>query len=186
MPRLMLENFRIGIARTHIYELYDEPAKHEQEAHIGSFTTSGSGPDYNHTPKTWAKSLRNLSTILSDTTDVPSPGRLPFTWDAGSANSEFDPMLFQKSDGSFWIAVWRRISVCDYNQPSHNSVDITPSPWTNDITFTFDDYMTLPSSVTKYVVNYDSENTAGTAVSLSGRSFKLSVSPLVQLIKIVL
>ena len=124
-PRLYFEYFRRGVAQTFGYELFDEGTTADQEDHFGLFRVDGS-------PKPAATSLGNLTSILADN----GPARhdsLPF----GIADSDGDAgdvhhVLLQKSDGTFYIALWRTASIAKpgVGSASPQDMPITSSPLT--------------------------------------------------------
>lgn len=107
MPRLYLEYFRRGFARTFSYELLDEHANDghdEVEANFGLLHNDLS-------PKPSFEALRNTISILSD----PGPGFAPASleYDLGGDRADLHQLLLQKRDGSFYLALWRAESVWD-------------------------------------------------------------------------
>lgn len=105
LPRLFLEYYRRGIVRTFSYELLDEfsdPAKREAESNFGLLRNDLS-------PKPAYTALKNLIAICSDKSSSFTPGKLDYT--VAGDQSELRQLLLQKSDGSFYIALWRATSV---------------------------------------------------------------------------
>jgi len=115
VPRLFLEYFRWGIARTFSYELLDEfpdPQLEDKEAHFGLLRNDLS-------PKPAFDALRNTIRILEDPGPTFAPGSLDYGLaEAGVAfpgpeSSGLHKVLLQKRDGSFYLALWRLQSVWD-------------------------------------------------------------------------
>jgi len=107
MPRLFLEYFNRGIARTFSYELVDEfpdAADDEPESNFGLLRNDLS-------PKPAFTALRNLTSILADSGAAFTPGRLDYS--AGGDTDALHQVLLQKSDGSYYLALWRDESVWD-------------------------------------------------------------------------
>lgn len=106
IPRLILEQFQHGIARTYIYELLDFPVP-------GLTSLSGYGlarADGQWKPAFHA--LRNLMRVFSDPGPEPPPAA--FTYQiTGSSDPSMRRMVFQKRDGSFLLALW-------LEQPAYN------------------------------------------------------------------
>lgn len=105
MPRLFLEYFRRGVARTFSYELldkWDEPQ--ERESNFGLLHNDLS-------PKPAFLALRNTIAILSDPGPAFAPGALDFAF--GGDQRELRHLLLQKRDGTFYLALWRADSVWD-------------------------------------------------------------------------
>ena len=106
-PRLFLEYFERGVSRTYSYELLDEApdaAQTDPESHFGLLRNDLS-------PKPTFDALRNLIGILSDSGGSFTPEPLDYTID--SAPTDLHQVLLQKSDGSYYLALWRAESVWD-------------------------------------------------------------------------
>ncbi len=116
MPRLFLEYARAGVQRTFAYELVDQfadPERNEREKNFGLFEN-----DWSYKPS--ATALRNTIGLL----DSPSAGpRTPLGYtltntadpDGSGTGGAVKDMLFQKADGSWWLALWQDSSVWDIN-----------------------------------------------------------------------
>ena len=103
MPRLFLEYFNRGIARTFSYELLDQGTDpNDRESNWGLLRNDLS-------PKPAFTSLQNMISILSDSGVGFSPESLDYT--AGGDLGGLHQVLLQKSDGSFYLALWRADSV---------------------------------------------------------------------------
>jgi hypothetical protein len=99
-PRTLLLSFQHGIPETFLYELIDEP----------------SSPGYgllhaDLSPKPAYTAVQNLIATLSDDGASFTPGSLPYTISGGDSN--LNQMLFEKSDGSFWLVLWLEESSWD-------------------------------------------------------------------------
>ncbi len=112
VPRLFLEYFRWGVARTFSYELLDEfadPAA--REANFGLLHNDLS-------PKPAFDALRNTIEILEDPGPAFAPAALDYTLSEGGVplsgpEGDLHRVLLQKRDGSFYLALWRLQSVWD-------------------------------------------------------------------------
>ncbi|HZK15243.1 MAG TPA: hypothetical protein VFC52_01475 [Solirubrobacterales bacterium] len=105
VPRMFLEYFRRGVARTFSYELLDEAAgSGEREDNFGLLHNDFS-------PKPAFVALRNTIEILRDSGGAFAPGSLDY--DFGGDSGDLHHLLLQKSDGTFYIALWRAIDVWD-------------------------------------------------------------------------
>ncbi len=107
MPRVFLDYFGEGVARTYAYELVDEhpdPSRSESESEFGLLRN-----DLSEKPAFSA--LRNLIAILSD----PGPTFVPSTLDyvVGGNTEDLHQVLLEKRDGSYYLALWRASSVWD-------------------------------------------------------------------------
>jgi hypothetical protein len=114
IPRLVLEQFQHGIARTYIYELIDFPVP-------GLTHLSGYGlvrADGQWKPAFHA--LRNLMRVFADPGPEPPPAS--FAYDiTGNSDASMRRMVFQKRDGTFLLALW-------LEQPGYNVDAQTPIP----------------------------------------------------------
>ena len=111
MPRLYLDYFRRGIARTFAYELVDErpdPAKRQIEASFGLLRS-----DLSEKPA--FRALEQLIALFEDPGPNFAPGRLDY---AIRGEGDVRHLLLQKRDGSFYIALWRPVSVWDHDASS--------------------------------------------------------------------
>lgn len=123
-PLLYCENFRLGIARTYIYELYDEP-------YLGSGREGGFGlMNYWSTsnttvweswgsPKTSYTGIQYMLSILNDSgsnaaTFSPSNSvisSVQLSGAAPSAGSNVHYFLLQKSNGNYALVIWNDVSL---------------------------------------------------------------------------
>lgn len=125
IPRLLLNNLANGVSRTYLYELFDEgmatasliatnPGQAEQYSY-GLIRNDGSfKPSYT--------AIRSLITSLADPGTAFAPGSLPLT--ISGATSNVHQMLFQKRDGSYWLAVW--IAASGYNLNTQAETPVSP------------------------------------------------------------
>jgi len=108
LPQLFFEYFNKGIDRTYIYEFLDQNKRSdwadapEMEWHFGLIRTDGSAK-----PAFYA--LKNLISLLSDDNETFIPSSLKFEVNADetNVNNNLRNTLLQKSDGSWWIALYR-------------------------------------------------------------------------------
>jgi len=98
VPRVFLEQWRRGIQRTYLYELIDMPAGFPAgDSNFGLLRSDFSAkPAYS--------ALLNLLHLLSDPGPSYTPQDLGFTLTGDVAN--IDHLLFQKRDGTFYLALW--------------------------------------------------------------------------------
>jgi hypothetical protein len=105
MPRLFLEYFRRGVARTFSYELLDEAANsNDREDNFGLLHND-------LTPKPAFDALRNTISLLEDPGPAFAPEALEYTLGGDSGNLR--QLLLQKRDGSYYLVLWRAASVWD-------------------------------------------------------------------------
>jgi len=173
MPRAYLEAFRIGIKKTYAYELYDEPGTDPPyEQHFGFYREDG-------TKKPSAIAVHRLTKLLADagaTRNSFAPGKLNFTLTGtAEAMNNLHKILFQKSDGSFWLALWEGVSVWKVGATTDHEGNLSPS----------DQSLTLALSSAANATTYDiGDSVTGTPLGRHDR-FHLLIGPTVNLIKIV-
>lgn len=109
VPRLFLEYFRLGISRTFNYELVDlRPDPRDDQACRGLLHND-------LTPKPAFTALKNLIALLSDRGAQFKPGAMDYALTvhppSGYNRTQYvRHQLFQKSDGSFWLALYHEIA----------------------------------------------------------------------------
>lgn len=109
-PRLLLHAWNMGIKRTYIYELMDDPS-----------SPAGYGllrDDLTQRPAYTAVST--LMNLLSDIQSDFSPQALTY-WLSGNTQ-DIETTLLQKQDGSFWLAMWQPKSIFDVNAVAPQTV----------------------------------------------------------------
>ncbi len=107
VPRLYLDYFRRGIARTYAYELIDQrpdPETVDPEASFGLLRE-----DFSEKPA--FRAMSRLAGLLEDRGPRFEPDRLDYTIEG--APSELRRVLLQKRDGTFYLALWKADSVWD-------------------------------------------------------------------------
>jgi hypothetical protein len=106
-PRIFLDYFQEGIARTFDYELVDEfedPSGEERESHFGLL-------HHDLSPKPAFTALQNLISIVGEQNPNFTPGALAYS--VGGNQEKLHQVLLQKADGTFYLALWRASSVWD-------------------------------------------------------------------------
>lgn len=112
VPRLFAEFFRLGIVRTHHYELLDERNdRKDDQANFGLLRH-----DYSEKPAFTA--LKGLIRLLSDnqwdadrkrwTASAFKPDTLDFRLDGATKNIR--TVLLQKRDGDFYLLLWQEVA----------------------------------------------------------------------------
>jgi hypothetical protein len=110
--RTLLLAFKYGYQETFFYQLLDDPS-----------SPAGYGLlDSNLNPKPPFTAISNLLALMSDSGGSFSPGTLNFAISGGGSNLQH--MLFQKSDGSFYMVLW--LEEPSYNPATNQSVSVTP------------------------------------------------------------
>lgn len=106
-PRIFLDYFQQGIARTFDYELVDEfadPSGEERESHFGLLRNDLS-------PKPAFTALKNLISIVGEGNESFTPGALDYS--VAGNGEKLHEVLLQKADGTYYLALWRSSSVWD-------------------------------------------------------------------------
>ena len=125
MPRLFLDDFRRGIARSFSYELLDQredPSKTDIEAAFGLLRN-----DFSKKPA--ALAIERLIGLLSDRGPAFVPGELAYSLEGAPPTTE--QLLLQKRDGSFYLVLWNKVSVWD--QATRTDLDPPVVPITVDL-----------------------------------------------------
>lgn len=110
----LLDAYKAGDPQTFLYELLDQHANStNSEYNFGLFYADG-------TPKPAATAIHNLTTLLSDHGGSFTPGQLGFQLSGTLATD--NSLLMEKSDGSFWLAVWNETRLSGPTSPTDISV----------------------------------------------------------------
>lgn len=126
MPRLHLEYFRCGILRSYKYQFADDRTEAEaqkrgqpvQEAHFGYV-------DYDMNPKPSYHAVKNLLAILHDEkAEGFQPQLLPYSVEG--PKDELRHLLLQKTNGDFFLAVWRAVAIWDQDVRKEVQVESVP------------------------------------------------------------
>ncbi len=110
LPRVYLNCFRQKVVRTFWYELFDlrdDSARKEVEHNFGLLRSDGV------TMKPAGRALRNLIRLLAD----PGPAFETRPLDFRISGGEVQPVLFQKRNGEYWLALWLATSLWDHSRP---------------------------------------------------------------------
>ncbi|MUL35703.1 hypothetical protein [Gloeocapsopsis dulcis] len=127
MPRVFLEYFRKGIARTCSYEFVDEwDAPSNREANFGLLRNDLS-------PKPAYTALRNMIGLLKDPGTNFTLGTLDYTLDvtppqAYTREKYVKSLLLQKRDGDFYLVLWHDISNGDTTSTPVREIEPPPMP----------------------------------------------------------
>jgi hypothetical protein len=114
VPRLVLDNFAAGIARTYLYELIDEgTSQSEREQNFGLLRYDGS-------PKPAYTALRNLIALLGDPGGSGAAGTLVVSM-AGDT-SGVARLALVKRDGRQYLILWQDVS--SYNLATRTLVAV--------------------------------------------------------------
>jgi hypothetical protein len=167
VPRIFLEQFRRGVARTYSYELLNEftdPALKDRESNFGLLRNDLS-------KKPAFEALQNLIAILKDSGSSSAPGSLDYSLEGNEENLR--QVLLQKSDGSYYLALWRATSVWDAVKK------IALNPGSSPISIKFNQPV---SSVQLYAPNVSSAPQSSIVNPTSRLSYE--IGPQVQILRI--
>ena len=148
-PRLLLEQWNAGIQRTYIYELFDT------EQALGIMHANG-------TAKPAYAAIAHLLGLLSDKGPAFTAASLDYS--IAGAGSSMHHALFQKRDGSFWLALW--IEASSYDPDQHMEI-LVPTQSVTLLT-------AAPYAMTTYQL--DATGAVATSSSTSATTHPLSVS----------
>src|SRR5450432_2221403 len=112
LPRTYLMGWIYGSPRTYLYELLSSPGED-----FGVLRADG-------TPKPAFGAISSLLTLLADPGPAFSPSALSYSITGG--DSTLQHLLFQKRDGSYYLALWLESSV--YNSNARVPVTVAPQP----------------------------------------------------------
>jgi hypothetical protein len=115
--RLFLETMLRGWPRTYVYELVDEmpdPGLTNTQEHYGLFRN-----DFSAKPA--ATTIANMITLMSDKGYSVTPSSLSYSLTTPSPAVHH--LLFQKHDGSYWLALWQEVS--DWNGWTAQGTQVT-------------------------------------------------------------
>ena len=160
MPQLYMEYFRRGVKRTYAYEFANSQALSTTniEANFGLLKLD-------LTPKPSFTNLKNMMTLLGDTSTSFAPEQLDFSI---SGPSTLRHVLLQKSDGSWWMAIWNDVQVWD----PIDRVDLFPANAQATVSFA-----SAPESVNVYDPT-KSTTAISTATGAGSVALSVPVSPL--------
>jgi hypothetical protein len=102
--RLFLETLLWNWPRTYVYELVDEqndPDLTNTQDHFGLFR-------YDYSAKPAATVVQNMVALMSDKGYNFTPQ--PLSYSLSTPSSAVHHLLFQKHDGSYWLALWQEVS----------------------------------------------------------------------------
>lgn len=167
VPRIFLEQFRRGVARTYSYELlnqFSDPGLKDRESNFGLLR-------HDLSKKPAFEALQNLIGILKDSGSGFTPGSLDYSLEGNQENLR--QVLLQKSDGSYYLALWRATSVWDAVK------QVALNPGSSPISINFNQPV---SSVQLYAPNVSSAPLSS-VVNPTGR-LSYEIGPQVQILRI--
>ena len=167
LPRLVLWDLKNGVVRTYLYELIDSFNKGDTdpESNFGLIR-------YDGTRRPGFVAIKNLIGIFSDSGAVPHPQGLD--WSQSSKDDAVQSMLFQRSDGSFLLALWLGVSAWDPDQRA----EIPANAISTDLT--------LPAAISKATALEFSDDGTVTShdVAIEGHRLPLTVKDTLTVIRL--
>lgn len=112
IPRTMLLAFKHGFDKTFVYQLIDDPTSPQGYGLLRQ--------DFSEKPGFTA--LKNMLSLLSDSGGSFTVGSLPWAQIGGDAN--VNHLLLEKSDGTFWLALW--LEEPSWDPAGTKSIAVTP------------------------------------------------------------
>jgi hypothetical protein len=159
-PRVLLEFWLAGAQRTYVYELADE----SDITFFGLLRNDG-------TPKPAFYAVSNLLGLLDDPGPPITPGSLAYQ--LSGASPLVHEALFQKRDGSYYLALWVEAPGLD---PATLAVSAVPSQTVQVILGQF------PEGVISY--QWNASGTMVTAALQASQSISVSIGPNLTILKI--
>jgi hypothetical protein len=156
--RTLFEGISLGVARTYIYEMIDDAS-----GNWGLLTA-------NFSPRPSYTAIQNVLSLLKDV-NFPQPGKLNFSLTGEMQN--VNHVLLQKSDGTFYVAIWLGVAGADPGNPSA-TFNVAPQ----NVTLTAN----APIGATTTYVLDDSGNMTSTPGELTNGSMPIVVTDRVTLI----
>jgi hypothetical protein len=136
--RTLFESLRLGVNRTYLYELIDDPSGN------WGLLTGGFAPRPAYT------AIHNVLSLLNDI-NFAQPGKLTYTLAGETQNVHH--VLLQKSNGTFYLAIWLGVRSADPNNPStiynvapQNLTLTASTPIGGEVTYVLDDSGNMTST----------------------------------------
>jgi hypothetical protein len=161
-PRALLEFSNAGAARTYLYELAD----YETGDDFGLIRSNG-------TARPAFGTLENLLSLLKDTGPAFTLNTLAYS--LTGANSSVHQALFQKRDGSFYLALW--VEALSYNFQTSQPISVASQRVTLSLS------RTVISAATS---QFDAAGNMTTTTITPSQSLPLTLTDKVQIVKLVL
>jgi hypothetical protein len=156
--RTLFESLSLGMKRTYLFELIDDPS-----GNWGLLTA-------NFSPKPAYTAIQNVLSLLQDV-NFGQPGKLNYTLTGQTQN--VDQVLLQKSNGSFYLAIWLGVQSADPDNPS-TTYNIAPQSVILSTN-------TPIGAATTYVLD-DVGNVTSTSTGLTNGSLSISVTDRVTIV----
>ncbi len=117
IPRMFLDNFNHGVARTFSYELMDQKVDpNNGEANFGLLRTDGS-------PKPAFTAMKNLIGLLNDSSSSFTPRSLGYQLSGNTQNLQHT--LLQKSNGDFYLVLWSGVGSTDQTSSQQVTLNLS-------------------------------------------------------------
>jgi Bacterial Ig-like domain (group 2) len=160
--RTLFEGLSLGVPRTYIYEMIDDAS-----GNWGLITA-------NFLPRPDYTAIQNVLALLKDVNFL-QPGKLDYTLTGEMQN--VNQVLLQKSNGTFYVAIWLAVPGADPANPS-SAFNVAPQ----NVTLTSN---TPIGATTTYVLD-DSGNMTSTAGELTNGSMPIEATDRITIIALSL
>jgi hypothetical protein len=157
--RTLFESLRLGVVRTFLYELIDDPTS----LNYGLLTDS-------FLPRPAYTAIQNVLSLLKDASFAQA-GKLDYTLGGNTQNVHH--LLLEKSDSTFYLAIWLAVQSADPNDPS-TTYDVAPQ----DVTLSAN---TPIGGATTYVLD-DSGNMIPSSTQITNGSLSIAVTDRITLV----
>lgn len=163
-----LEDFAHEIVHSDIYQLVNGNPNGDWGDRFGLLND-----DYSPTPV--YNAVKALTDLLRDPgAGAPAPGSLAFALNGADANTR--SILLQKTDGSFWLAVWEQAQVFEYTTDDAHKLPVANAPVSLSLQ--------LGSAASGAVYLPESGSTATVATFVASSAIAFAASPSVTLVQI--
>jgi hypothetical protein len=158
--RTLFESLRLGVIRTFLYELIDESG-----TSWGLLTDSFS-------PRPAYTAIQSVLSLLKDA-NFAQPGKLDYALSGNTQNVHH--LLLQKSNGTFYLAIWLAVPSVDPNNPS-TADDVTPQ----NVTLSAN---TPIGAATTYALD-DGGNMTSSSTQITNGSLSIAVTDRITLVSL--
>lgn len=111
----IFDSWILGNSAVSIYEASDDfndPSCNTNEDHFGLL-------DYQGSPKVSGTTIHNMTILLTDSSTI-APASIAYTFSGMPINGH--SLLLQKTDGTYWLAIWNDAQIWNFNTSSEITV----------------------------------------------------------------
>lgn len=155
-PRLLLEQFNYGIARTFLYELINvSPSPNSLYNNFGLLRDDGS-------EKPAFVAVKNLIGLVEDPGSTFTPGSLDYF--LGGNTADIHHTLLQKRDGRFYLILWKEVS--SFNVDTKQKINVSSQKVS----------LTLNTEVAKATIYIPNDSSDWTSQKTNPKTLDIDVS----------